>query len=232
MIMATQWSLEKELCSLARTRSAGEALRRLGIVDGSPGDAQLEEVEGWTCVGESYTYRFRVLLPQARDELLLKAIVAFSMSRSLTELANEWLRRRRLLEGEGVQTSQLYYAGRALFVEKFVPFRLSDQLKCQSEVPARLFDQVIGFAAILDRHRFCPISPFHGLRTDGRDVFVTDFGQDLGPPGIASKRNGRLLREAVQWLERESGQRIDRSRAKALYAFNAGDKYGEGTRWT
>jgi hypothetical protein len=41
-----------------------------------------------------------------------------------------------------------------------------------------------------------------------------------------------LLREAVQWLERESGQRIDRSRAKTLYAFNAGDKYGEGTRWT
>jgi len=230
--MATQWSLEKELCSLARTRSAGEALRRLGIVDGSCCDAQLEEVEGWTCVGESYTYRFRVLLPQTTHDLLLKAIIAFSTSRSLTELANEWLLRRQLLEGDGILTSQLYYAGRALFVEKFVPFRLSDHLKCHSEVPASLFDQVIGFAAILERHGFCPISPFHGLRTDGRDVFVTDFGQDLGPPGVTSKRNGRLLREAVQWLERESRRRIDRSRAKALYAFNASDKYGEDTRWT
>src|SRR5262245_44475382 len=124
--MTTQWSLEKELCGLARTRSAGEALRRLGIVDGSSCDAQLEEVEGWTCVGESYTYRFRVLLPHASDEVLLKAIIAFSMARSLTELANEWVLRRRLLEGEGVLTSQLYYAGRALFVEKFVPFSLSD----------------------------------------------------------------------------------------------------------
>jgi hypothetical protein len=230
--MATQWSLEKELCSLARTRSAGEALRRLGIVDDSCCDAQLEEVEGWTCVGESYTYRFRVLLPQTTHDLLLKAIIAFSTSRSLTELANEWLRRRQLLEGDGILTSQLYYAGRALFVEKFLPFRLSDHLKCHSEVPASLFDQVIGFAAILERHGFCPISPFHGLRTDGRDVFVTDFGQDLGPPGVTSKRNGRLLREAVQWLERESRRRIDRSRAKALYAFNASDKYGEDTRWT
>ena len=31
--MATQWTLEKELCGIAKTRSAGEALRRLGIVD-------------------------------------------------------------------------------------------------------------------------------------------------------------------------------------------------------
>jgi hypothetical protein len=230
--MATQWSLERELCGLAKTRSAGEALKRLRIVDGSSCDAQLEEVEGWTCVGDSYTYRFRVLLPHASDEVLLKAIIAFSMARSLTEVANEWLRRRRLLEGDGVLTSQLYCAGRALFVEKYIPFRLSDHLKCHSEVPTRLFDQVIGFAAILERRGFCPISPFHGLRTDGRDVFVTDFGQDLGPPAVTSKRNGRLLRESVQWLERESGRRIDRSRARALYAFNAGNKYREDTRWT
>jgi hypothetical protein len=230
--MATPWSLEKELCGLARTRSAGEALRRLGIVDARSSDLQLEEVEGWTCVGESYTYRFRVSLPHASDEVLLKAIIAFSMARSLTELANEWLVRRRLLEGDGVRTSQLYFSGRALFVEKFVPFRLSDQLKCHTQVPTRLFDQVIGFAAVLERHGFCPISPFHGLRTDGRDVFVTDFGQDLGPAGATKKRNGRLLREAVQWLERESGRRIDRSRARALYSFNAGNKYGEDTRWT
>ena len=94
--------LEKELCGIAKTRSAGEALRRLGIVDADSPDAVLEEVEAWTCAGDCYTYRFRVLLPEAAHEVVLKAVVAFSIARSLTEMAEEWVRRRRLLEREGV----------------------------------------------------------------------------------------------------------------------------------
>jgi hypothetical protein len=230
--MATQWTLEKELCGIAKTRSAGEALRRLGIVGADSPDAALEEVEAWTCAGDCYTYRFRVLLPEATHEVVLKAVVAFSIARSLTEMAEEWVRRRRLLEREGVLTSKLYHAGRALFVEQSVPLELSDHLRSRPAERKRLADQVIQFAAILSKKGFCPLSPFHALKTDGSDVFVTDFGQDIGPPGVTSRRNGHLLREAVRWLEREGGRSIDRARASALYEFHCGSNRNEETRWT
>jgi len=230
--MASHWTLEKELCDLGKARSAAEALRRLGIVGEHRPDAVVEEVEGWTCAGDSYTYRFRVVLPEATHEVVLKAIVAFSLARSLKELADDWVGRRRLLEREGIPTSRLYHAGRALLVEQSVPLKLSDHLKCRPAEQTRLVDQVIGFAAILSKLGFCPISPFHGLKTDGHNVFVTDFGQDLGPPGVTSKRNGRLLREAVRWLEREGERPIDKPRASAMYDFHCRDTHSEETRWT
>ncbi len=230
--MAKQWTLEKELCDIAKTRSAGEALRRLGIVGADSPDAVLEEVETWICAGDCYTYRFRISLPEATHEVVLKAVVAFSIARSLTEMADEWVSRRRLLEREGVRTSKLYHAGRALFVEQSVPIELSDHLHGQPAERKRLADQVIRFAAILAKRGFCPLSPFHALKTDGSDVFVTDFGQDIGPPGVSSRRNGQLLREAVRWLEREGGRSIDRARASALYDFHCGSNRNEETRWT
>ncbi len=230
--MATQWTLEKELCDIAKARSAGEALRRLGIVGEHCREAVLKEVEGWTCAGDSFTYRFRVVSPEAAHEVVLKAIVAFSMTKSLTEIAEEWVRRRRLLEREGILTSRLYHAGKALLVEQSVPLKLSDHLKGRPSERKRLIDQVIRFAAVLEKQGFCPISPFHGLCTDRNDVFVTDFGQDIGPPGVGSGRNGHLLQEAVRWLERHGGRSIDRPRARALYDFHCADIHSEETRWT
>jgi len=230
--MATQWTLEKELCDIAKTRSAGEALRRLGIVGVDSPEADLEEVEAWICAGDCYTYRFRVSLPDTTHEVVLKAVVAFSIARSLTEMAEEWVRRRRLLEREGVLTSKLYHAGRALFVEQSLPLKLSDHLRSLPAERKRLVDQVIRFAAVMAKKGFCPLSPFHALKTDGYDVFVTDFGQDIGPPGVTSRCNGQLLREAVRWLERAGGRSIDRVRASALYEFHCGSTRNEETRWT
>lgn len=228
--MATSWTLEKELCGLVKARTVRQALLRLKLIEERDPTPLLQEVEGWTQAHpETFVYRFRIILPRVTHEMLLKAIVAFSMSRSLVELAEEWVARRRLLEAEGIGTSKLYHAKRAVLVEQHIDTKLSDHLK---QYPtARLFDQLISFAAILERHGFRPISPFHGLKTDGRDVLVTDFGQDLGPPGVMSKRDGRLLREAIRWFERQSGQKIDKARATALYAFHATGGLSEDIRW-
>ena len=150
--MATSWSLEKELCGLVRARSVREALLRLHLIEKLDPDPLLQETQGWTQAHpEAFVYQFRVVLPQTARELVLKAIVAFSMAKSLVELAEEWIGRRRLLEREGVRTSKLYYAKRAVLVEQFVADKLSDHLRCSPT--ERLFDQVIVFAAILEKHR-------------------------------------------------------------------------------
>ena len=88
-----------------------------------------------------------------------------------------------------------------------------------------LSDQVIRYAAALEKHGFRPVSPFHDLRTDGTHLFAVDFGQDLGPPGLSVGRERRLLlREAIRWLSTASSQSIDERRAAALYALHAADR--------
>ncbi len=227
--MATPWTLEKELCGLVDTTSVGQALCRLGIVEEPLPRPKLEEVHGWRRGGaETFIYRFRVSQQSAVHDVLLKAVVAFSTVKSLNELAEEWAERRRLLEHEGIRTPRLYHAGRALVVEEFVPEGLSSFLRRRPAEATHLFDQVIRYAATLEKHGFCPLSPFHGLRTNGTDVFAVDFGQDLGPPGLSSRRGRRLLREAIKWLSRASSQAIDESRATAVFAFHAADAKSGG----
>jgi len=222
--MATPWTLEKELCGLTGASSVAGALGSLGILEAASPAPAIEEVHGWMRGGaETYIYRFRVVQEEIVQDVILKAIVAFSTTRSLTELGEEWVARRRLLEDEGIATPCLYRAQRALVVEQFIPEGLSGFLRRQAAEATHLFDQVFCYAATLEKHGFCPVSPFHGLRTDGRKVFAVDFGQDLGPPGLSSKRTGRLLREAIKWLAAASSQSIDRSRAKAIFAFHAAD---------
>jgi hypothetical protein len=227
--MATPWTLEKELCGLVDAASVGEALCRLGIVEEPSPKARIEEVHGWKRGGaETFIYRFRVMRRGTVDDVLLKAIVAFSTARSLSELGGEWVERRRLLEEAGIRTPHLYFAGRALVVEQFIPEGLSGFLRREPANTTHLSDQVIRYAATLEKHGFCPLAPFHGLRTNGTDVFAVDFGQDLGPPGITARRGRRLLRDAIKWLKSAGSRSVDEGRATAVYAFHATDGKNEG----
>ena len=205
--MASPWSLEKELCGLAKTRSVHEALWRLGIISDPVSEAVIEEVQGWTRDGaETFTYRFRVLSPAPVKDVLLKAIVAFSTARSLTEISQEWVARRQLLELGGIRTPTLYRAQGALLVEQFIPHKLSEFLRRGPLATKGLIDQVIQFAATLERCGFCPVAAFHGLRTDGENVFAVDFGQDVGPPALTARHDGRLLREVYSMAEEQQRQ--------------------------
>jgi len=227
--MATPWTIEKELCGLADSRCVGDALLRLGLIEEQFPVPTIEEVHGWMRGGaETFIYRFRVVQQETVRDVLLKAVVAFSTAKSLTELGDEWVERRRLLEQDGIRTPRLYHAGRAIIVEEFIPEGLSTFLRRRPAEAMHLFDQVIRYAATLEKHGFCPISPFHGLRTDGMDVFAVDFGQDLGAPGQTTRRGRRLLREAIKWLNSACSRSIDESRARAVFAFHAADGKSEG----
>jgi hypothetical protein len=228
--MATTWTIEKELCGLSDAPTAGEALCRLGIIPQHSPAPVLQQVHGWTRGGgETFIYRFQVVGQQGvvRD-IMLKAVVAFSTVRTLGQLGGEWVERRRLLEQEGVLTPHLYFAGKALIVEDHIPHQLAAYLRRGHADTKRLCDQVICYAAALDKHGFCPISAFHALRTDGTNVYAVDFGQDLGPAGLKRGRSSLLLREALSWFTRVSGKRVDECRARRLFASYAADRSNEG----
>ncbi len=233
--MGSSWSLEKELCGLAKARTAQEALWRLGVVSEACPDVDIKEVRDWARTGsETFEYHFRVVSREATRDVVLKAIVAFSTTHSLCEVADEWVTRRGLLEGEGICTPTLYCAERAIFMEEFVPHKLSTFLQTNTPPQHRLTDQVIQIAAILDKLGFYPISPFANLRTDGVDVFMVDFGQTLGPTAVTAHRSNRLLREAIGWLNscRANSQVVDENEATALYRRYADDTNHEAGRWT
>lgn len=221
--MAVSWTLEKELCGLAEANSVGAALWRLGLTEHAESAVRLEERHGWRRGGaETYVYRFKVISAETTRDVLLKAVTAFSTSRTLNEIADEWVHRRQLLAQGGISTPTLYFAGRALLVEQDVGEKLASWLRRSPSNSIQLTDQVFRLAAVIDRHGFAPMCVFNGLRTDGEAVYVVDFGQDLGPPGVRRRRGKGLLPEAKRWLTSVGQQRVDSCRAEAVYAFHLG----------
>lgn len=222
--MAISWTLEKELCGLVKGQSLNEALWKLGLTGDPNSTVTLEEVHGWQRGGaETYIYRFRVRDNRIEHDVLLKAVTAFSTTQSLSQIAQEWGRRRQLLATAGIRTPTLYCAGRALLVEQYVGEKLSHWLQRHTNTDDRLTDQVFRVAAVLDRHGFSPVGAFNGLRTDGKFVYMVNFGGSLGPP--KARRCGKyLLREAKQWLLSVGHQRIDSARAEAVYKFCSEDE--------
>ena len=219
--MAVSWTLEKELRGLVDASTTGEALWRLGLASDPDDPPLLEETHAWRRGGpETYHYRFKVIGAAQEHNVLLKAVTAFSTARTLSELAEEWACRRRLLAAGGVCTPKCYFSGRALLVEQYVEEKLAPWLRRQPANTMELTDQVFALAAVMDRLGFAPISAFDRLRTDGESVYIVDFGQDLGPPGVKRRRGKGLLSEAKHWLASVGKQVVDPTRAEAVYAFH------------
>jgi len=219
--MAVSWTLEKELCGLVDASTTAEALWRLGLASDPDDPPRLEETHGWRRGGaETYLYRFKVIGAAQEHDVLLKAVTAFSTARTLSELAEEWVCRRRLLAAGGVCTPKCYFSGRALLLEQYVEEKLAPCLRRQPANSMELTDQVFALAAVMDRLGFAPLSAFNRLRTDGESVYIVDFGQDLGPPGVKRRRGKGLLSEAKNWLTSVGNQVVDPTRAEAVYAFH------------
>lgn len=219
--MAVSWTLEKELRGLVHAGSTGEALYRLGLASDPAAPPRLKETHGWRRGGaETYLYRFKVIGAGQEHDVLLKAVTAFSTSRTLSELAEEWACRRRLLAAGGVCTPRCYFSGQALLVEQYIEEKLAHRLRRRPANSVELTDQVFALAGVMDRLGFSPVSTFDRLRTDGERVYIVDFGQDLGPPGIKRRRGKGLLSAAKHWLTSVGSQGLDPTRAEAVYAFH------------
>ena len=218
--MAASWTLKKELCGLSKARSLNEALCTLGLIQDPDEPFTLEQLHEWRRgSAETYTYRFKVIGAGTERDVLLKAITAFSTSKSLNQIVEEWAARQRLLTDAGIRTPVLYFAGHALLMEQYVGEKLSDWLQHHPIADCRLTDQVFRIAATIDRHGFSPVRAFTSLRTDGTSVYMVDFGADLGPPGVRRRCSNRLFAEAKRWLVNVSNQDIDPVRAEAVYRF-------------
>jgi hypothetical protein len=212
-------NLQQELCHLGGTSILAEALVRLNLVPRSSAFEGLVERGDWQRRGaETYAIEFDVVSQGTMREVILKAYVGFPTGLSVTDYVEEMVRRRELLRGAGVSSPTLYYWGDGVWVEQRLGRNLDVVLRDKSiaEVTAQRYRVGVFVTALaLDQCEFEPIGPFDDLLTEAGDVFMVDFGQDLGPPGVASSRSANVD-AAFAWLARHDPHGSSDHHADAL----------------
>lgn len=184
------WTLESELCKITKQADIADAVYTLGMTSSRTEQFELiADNKEWIRGGaETYLYRFGIVLSDTKKlDLLIKACVAFSPGTDLSKILADWIDRRNLLASNGIETPTLYGWGEGVLIEQFIPHDLNSRFAEAPENVPVLLDNLVGYAAALSRLGFAPVSPFHDLRSSGTDVVVVDFGQDLGPPGVADQ---------------------------------------------
>lgn len=194
------WTLEGELKELAGQDDLDSWLHSIRLLERGDTLSTLATVRDWYPSGaETYSLRFAVLTSRGqRHECFMKACVPFPSGIPLKDVFAQWLSRRAVVEELGIDTPRLYAAGTALLVEEYIPHTLSEALARAAD-RTRLLRSVGWTAACLVKAGFAPISA-HDWRSRGEDVVLVDFGQDLGPAGLALGSESGLLSEVLDNL--------------------------------
>ncbi len=206
----------KELLALSGEHTINEAARILGLLREGEEIEMIEGPSSWICGGsETYIYPFSIISSDnTSNPFILKAVTVFSLARSIDDIVNEWVSRRRMLESAGVRVPRLLLARGGFILEEFIPYELRTFLRGGSDIE-NLVAQIFHYAGTLARLGFQPIGAFHDLHTNGKDVIPVDFGEDLGPAGASNRKTMKLYADAIDWL-RKCNLPIEDQRAKAL----------------
>lgn len=183
------WTLEKELCDLTGKDDISQALCHLKILYNPSEKYSFGGDKDWERGGaETYIYRFWVehSHDNLRQEFIIKACVAYSPASPLDKILEEWIRRRTLLENNGIGTPKLFIYGKGVVIDEFIPHLFIDVIKANLNKLDSYLYLLSMYAGTLNRLGFSPIEPFSDLRSRGEDLVVVDFGEDLGPQGAQS----------------------------------------------
>ena len=178
------WTLEQELCKLADANDISQALCNLNLLETPDTPFSLDGDKDWIRGGaETYIYRFRLKKDNngKEQEYIIKACIAYSPSSQLSDILEEWVKRRNTLGLNGIATPHLVGYGKGILIEEYIPHLFKDILqKNPSKLDVYLY-QLAMYAGTLHRLNFSPMEPFADLRSRGEDLVAVDFGEDLGP---------------------------------------------------
>ena len=122
--------------------------------------------------GETYATTFEISY-KANEQLLnkkliIKALIPIPPEKHL----EDWNKRRKLLQDNGVVVSHWYWFGNAVVIEDFYPYTTEN---------TKDFTQLIQTAMILDKLGFSAIDFLRDMRCDEAGIaHYIDFGFDLG----------------------------------------------------
>ena len=198
--MTFSHELEKELLSFGASQTLQECLKNMNILDAEDTLTQIREVLPWERRGaETYFSLFEVVSAKSTTLYVMKALVPFSLATSVELATRKWLYRRQLITDRGVLVPRLYGVHKGTLIEQYLRFAVSDLTK--GNWNANMRRQVFAYAQALTELRFCAVSPFSDLRTDGYHVYAVDFGEDLGDPDAVG-RIPEYTELAHHWIQK------------------------------
>jgi len=197
-----EWTLEKELCKLAKFENFHEALQSLDILNSANTDFEIQKDQNWERGGtETYLFKFSIKLKDGKESsYLLKACVAYAPNSNLEKILCDWIARRQLISNHGIKTPKLFAYGNGVILEEYIPYRLKDILQSSQNPPPKILKELAFLAGVLSKLKFDPIDIFSDLRSHGDDVIVIDFGQDLGPSGVMPNLRLEIYKMLLQTL--------------------------------
>jgi hypothetical protein len=200
--MAKGWSLEEELCQLARAPDLAVAFAKLGFAVDGQKLPRIRTVMDWHRSGaETYSYIFAIL-PSSNIErrYRLKACVSFGSNTTVEGILQLWILRRSVLAAEGVTVPKLIASGSGVILEEEIPLHVSKAL--QSVSSETVLAQLLNIAAAIARLRFLPVDGLADVRSRGNDAVYVDFGSDLGAPNRVSSSPDIIFRQLIEQIER------------------------------
>src|ERR1035437_620104 len=191
-------TLQECLIAITRADSIRQALQTLDLL-GTPSPPYSFEVsQDWHRSGAvTFMAVFTLIWGGSEAKYVVKACAPFTVGISVDKLFRRWLRRRILLRRSGIRVPRIYGARDSVFVEDFIPSKLRsvDSAAWSHDMKSDL----IHIARTLSTLGFDAICPFSDLMTDGRHIFMVDFGADLGDPySLVQPRN--YVQLANDWL--------------------------------
>lgn len=224
--MNSEWTLTEELCKITNSESIGKALNKMGVINNEASHFEILQSGEWVRGGaETYIYKFVVKLSKnLNKEIILKACVAFSPGTTLESILIEWIKRRSLLNSNGISTPILYGYGNGIIIEEYINYKLVDVLRNKSVPKRSILIQLAQLAGVLEKLKFSPINPFDDLMSRGRDVVLVDFGQDLGPSNCKNGSTNILFSSLIDYIEKKGKISLSKDLHDEIYKIYNAEK--------
>ncbi len=147
---------------------------------------------------ETYVMMFCLESDQFSRQFVIKACIA-GLAPEVT--LQNWLERRRLLEGYGVHTPKLYASNEGALLEEFVPDSFVEAYVRLYPKVEKLMQGLAGVVIALTQGRFHILQLLSDLRcSENGDVYMIDFGQDLGTPNGGTSNAANIVLSELNQL--------------------------------
>jgi len=144
---------------------------------------ELEVIHDWQQLG-SETFASEFIIRKRRETLHL--IAKTCIKTCPTQVVDEWMERRRLLEGNDVKVPGLYLREGPTIVEEFIDYGFKEAyLLANNSLKKSLENEFIETYEKTMAAGFSNIF-LHDARSRGKDIVLVDMGEDIGCPQLSA----------------------------------------------
>lgn len=171
----------QELLLLSGASTLAAAVEKLGLAPSGMGAALQVKVSGWRRGGaETYILPFSLSSQNGEDspQFILKACITPCIERQIDAVVGGWLERRKTAEENGIHTPHFYGYKGGVILEEFIPASLGELV--QDAPKEKMVKQLASLYGTLGALGFQPICIAKDLRVSNDNIYMIDFGEDLG----------------------------------------------------